>query len=571
MKKNIISRLLAITLLIAFIVPAFNVFADVPNEPNNYGQVVFGGNITNFNLVNNASSVTIEYDHGDVIVTGSGIYTGINSTNNNKTLYATGNITVTAAPDPGYTSTLWKNGSNLNSNTTTFEATVATPLNVDAVFEDQNNQGGGQGGPQQIPGGTLTSSTFTYTNTGNDPADFWVNNTEIGVGQAPAADPMEYYYDSSTNKVTFKFATFVNNRLTSITINNTSYTSQLPTTKDGWLEANENQVDAVYIEVPYAANYDIVTTTTRDFDWSIGNFLWSNDCDPRDDNYIKNGKVEFVSLKYKGTTYSSLAELRNANKNYLFFDELEAGETDGAAVLPAGAELTVKLIPDRGYQLTSFSCNGQEFASQEEIGTYTFTVPGGNFHWGAKFTKVDNKVVSTADFINGGSISVSNDEDSMAMGTAKLNLKEADDVSPTQKGKFKDATTGYELGDIIDIKLYNTVYKGTPDSSWDTQVNNLSKKAKITIKLKEKLNGNDAVIAHEKHDGTIELIDAEYDEENMTVTFETDGFSNYAIGARTIDKKNVKTGDNVSIYFICLITSLIGLATLKIFKKANVK
>ena len=90
----------------------------------------------------------------------------------------------------------------------------------------------------------------------------------------------------------------------------------------------------VSITVPYATTYNIETTTTRDFEWSIGNFLWSYmDEDKGIDDYIGNGTLEFVSLQYKGNTYNSLDSLKALNKPYFDF-----GDSDemGAAVLPAG-------------------------------------------------------------------------------------------------------------------------------------------------------------------------------------------------------------------------------------------
>ena len=52
--------------------------------------------------------------------------------------------------------------------------------------------------------------------------------------------------------------------------------------------------------------------------------------------------------------------------------------------------------------------------------------------------------------------------------------------------------------------------------------------------LAEGVDGNDVVIVHEKHDGTYELISGIYDAATNTVSFATDGFSNYAIAYRTV-------------------------------------
>lgn len=574
-KSKIVSLILILTLLIGAVMPAISVFAAAPASKENFGDISFGGNVTSIQEVSDASSITIQYENGTAVVTGSNLYSektegpdGNNNIVDKFIVYGLGNISVSTTPNTGFTADIWENGTDLHVNSANFNLTAGNHLNLDVLFNDGSEY---TGGPVPIDGGTLITSTFSYTNAGEEPADIWVNQTAVGVGESPNGE-RSYYYVTSAGTVQFKFATFVNNRLTSITINGTDYTNQLPTTKEGWLEANEGQTDAVYITVPYAATYNITTSTTRDFEWSIANFLWSNDCDPRNDNYIKNGKVEFVSLEYKGTTYTGLEELRNAHKNYLFFDELEQGEKDGSAVLPAGSILTVKLLPNKGYQLVSFSCNGQDFEPQEEIGTYTFEVPKGNFHWGAKFKQVDNVVKSDTNKIDSGDIELGGSEQSMNIGTARLDVKDTE-LEPEQISNFEEAAGDYKISSYIDISLFNTVYKATENESWDTRVRELDHKATITLKLADGVDGNDIVIVHEKHDGTYEVIETTYDSTTHTVTFVTDSFSNYAIAARTVSTKNVKTTDNIEIYFITLLSSLIGLVSIEILrrKKALVK
>ena len=437
-------------------------------------------------------------------------------------------------------------------------------------FREENAPGPGPGpsGPVVIDGGTLVTGNFTYTNSGDgDPADIWLNETEIGVGEPPAASK-EYYKDDSGN-VTFKFGTFINNRITSVIINNTDCSAQLPQTKDEWLEANQNQIDMVNIVVPYAESYDIKTTTTRNFEWSVGNFLWSYmDQDKETDNYLGNGYLDFISLKFKGTTYGGLGDLMYANKPYLFWN---SDEDEGGAVLPAGAELTVRLIPNAGYQLTAFTCNGQVVTPQEEIGTYTFEVPGGNFHWGATFEKVDDKVKTNSETIKSGSI-VLGEEESMSIGTARLDVKDTE-LTDEQKASFKEKAGDYTVASFVDMSLFNTVFKGTEESSWDTEVTDLQNEAEISLQLDDSINAEDAIVVHEKHDGTLEVVDSTFDKSTKRVNLKTRGFSNYAIAIKeavstettteegtNFTSSNPATGDGIIVY-----VSLFAIATLGAF------
>lgn len=94
------------------------------------------------------------------------------------------------------------------------------------------------------------------------------------------------------------------------------------------------------------------------------------------------------------------------------------------------------------------------------------------------------------------------------------------------------APSGYSVSNYIDISLFNTVYKGSADDSWDTQVTELRKAATITLQLEDGVDGSNIVIIHKKHDGTYEVIETTYDPVNNTITFTTDSFSNYALATK---------------------------------------
>lgn len=412
---------------------------------------------------------------------------------------------------------------------------TATNVKLEMV-EFREGDGIGPSGPFVIPGGTKVTGNFEYSNSGNgDPVDIWLNETEIGVGQPPL-ESADYYKDNSGN-VTFKLGVFGSiNRITSVKINNIDYTNQLPKTTAQWLEANQGQVDIVYITVPYSSKYNIVTTTTRDFEPAIGNFLWSNkDEDKDNDDYIGKGKIEFVSLKFNGVTYNSLEELAALKKDYFDFNGNDANISNdvGEAVLPNGSILTVKLIPEAGKQLTSFTINGGKFTTGDEKCVYTFTVHGGNFHLGANFTSVSDEVKTNSDKIESGSITLGGNEEKMSIGTAKLEVDDVENLSNKQKENFATKAGEYKVQNYLNISLYNIIYKGSSLATWETEVTELDNYATISLKLDEGVNGDDIIIIHEKHDGTYEIIKPEYNRVTNTITFKTSSFSNYAIATKT--------------------------------------
>ena len=134
---------------------------------------------------------------------------------------------------------------------------------------------------------------------------------------------------------------------------------------------------------------------------------------------------------------------------------------------------------------------------------------------------------------------------------------------PNRMEGFESKATdeGYDIENYLDISLYNSIYKGgLKDAngnyeSWDTPVESIEDKATIILELENDMSGKELAVIHEKHTGNTitgyELIDATYNEENNTITFETDSFSNYAIVSKenTETEKYILTSGNVTFTF----------------------
>ena len=296
------------------------------------------------------------------------------------------------------------------------------------------------------------------------------------------------------------------------------------------------------ITVDKATTYMIKTKTdimSREQQF-FGNFLWENDETDKDaapDDIIGKGTISFVKAVYNGVTYNSVDDLNNnCGLTYCNWSDGMVAPHDpdgstGSAEFPVGTVLTIRLIPDAGYQLVSFGINGGAFEPQENIGEYTFTIRGGNAHLAADFEPVDNAVdTDAASAIEAGSIVIDGEE--FDMGTARLDVSDVE-LTDEQVNNFENAApSGYSVSNYIDISLFNTVYKGSADDSWDTQVTELGKAATITLQLEDGVDGSNIVIIHEKHDGTYEVIETTYDPVNNTITFTTDSFSNYALATK---------------------------------------
>lgn len=256
---------------------------------------------------------------------------------------------------------------------------------------------------------------------------------------------------------------------------------------------------------------------------------------------IAHGTLSFIEGEYAGKIYESVEEWRNGeaygahvfdwtdgNKNYE--DEADAW---GSAAFPKGAKITMKLIPDEGYQLISLY-GDENVEPQDEVGVYTITMAGGmNSHLSATFIKVEDSVKINASLVNDGQIN--NLENIYNEGTMQLSIDNADIDENSRQGfdNIAQAEDG-EIHDYMDISLDNIIYKASEnaDDSWNRNVSTLENPAQISLTLNDDYSDKELFIIHE-HEGDYNIIPVNYDKENNSITFETDKFSNYALASKT--------------------------------------
>ena len=401
-------------------------------------------------------------------------------------------------------------------------------------------------------------------------------------GVTITGDIIHYDNNADTNKVKFTFVMNPGTLMTGLKINGVTI-NNLPKTKetlsacyiDHRLEIEVDNIDKADIY-----NIEITARYPNENEQFLGNFLW--DYNPKGytgpDDKVLNATLTFVEAEYNGKIYKTPEEINKLGGVFIWKDAerkkkySEEREGLGEAQFPTGTKLTVKIIPDAGYQLVDFGINGGIFDPQEEIGTYTFEVKGGPFHLQATIKQVEDVVKTKSEKIESGKIELGGKETSMNVGTARLDVKDIE-LDKEQISNFEEAAEGYDIKNYIDISLFNTVFKGKETASWDTQVKELENEATISLKLEEGTNGNEVVIVHEKHDGTFEIIPVTYNVETNTITFKTKSFSNYAIATKADKEKDVekddkaeteadtenatsspKTGDNVIVYAAIFVT-----------------
>ena len=361
-------------------------------------------------------------------------------------------------------------------------------------------------------------------------------------GELPPSVTTQHSYDYNENanggKVPITFSTlFVDQYVGVITVNNEEFTVADYidyNNRTSWLNANHGSQElsfTVYATKSDVYNIEVNVIPMEGKNMYIGNFLWSGDIEEQGrDTYIGNAHLDIVKVVYELddeviTVYKNQLE----NDPYIdysnYYDYL--GYDVGSLVVPEGAQVTMKITPDYGYQVMNVGLNENAFIAEQNVSEFTFPIHKGNFHIGAEVRKVDDEVVSNTEDIQNGTIELGGRE--IESGTIVLAVSDAN-LNDNEKDAF--TVEGYSITSYLDIELNQVLYKGTKDNVWSHNLTDLNNDATITLTLKDGVNGNDIILVHQKHNGTFETINAIYNSETNTITFNTDEFSNYAIAYR---------------------------------------
>lgn len=459
----------------------------------------------------------------------------------------------------GFGTTLRVNGNSTMLSEKNNDGGLPNTLTFQVVAKSSDDGGNGDPGPEPDPnpphGGYIGDKvTANVTITGE--ADFYINDSKMINSQNGENQEVSYTYNKNGN-VDFYVSWFINEKYTSFTINDVNYLDELPIKKQDLLNACKGQLYEVRIEVPYRENYEINAEKggLSGEDMPVGNFLWTYNENEKylydqsgevqtdedgnailNDDYIDHGRMDLVSIKYNDITYSG-QELEDKLSPDSAFDWSEpGGDGWGGAVLPAGAEVTVKLVPEYGYQLTSFGINGGEFVTGKEQSTFTFEIKGGNFHLAARFTQVEDKVASASNKVTSGNIQLGASE--IDTGSVVLSVDDAKNYSEESFENAIKNKDGYQIDSVLDINLNQVIYKGNEESFWSSSMSSLKQPAEISLQLDG--DYQDPVVVHETHEGTYEVIDTTYDSATGTITFKTDSFSYYAVAVnRPVNSKRL--------------------------------
>ena len=248
-----------------------------------------------------------------------------------------------------------------------------------------------------------------------------------------------------------------------------------------------------------------------------------------DDTYGEDGRIEHGTaeiIKINGQDVSQMTFSNFANN--------PGDKSGGHLAVKRDDVVTIKLIPDYGYQLSGASINGVTLAPQTEVSTFTFKMPDTNVHFKGIFTQTSDEIKKSGTKVNDAS--VENGANAAPSGNLRLTVEDSNADTTNALAQVENAVSA----EAVNLTLNQIVSKGN-GNSWETPVTQFSQPVKMNLKVADYDTAAGYEVVRE-HDGNLTNLPTSVSEDG-TLTFETNQFSTYFIvkTAKKADNGNAKT------------------------------
>lgn len=248
-----------------------------------------------------------------------------------------------------------------------------------------------------------------------------------------------------------------------------------------------------------------------------------------DDTYGEDGRIEHGTaeiIKINGQDVSQMTFSNFANN--------PGDKSGGHLAVKRDDVVTIKLIPDYGYQLSGASINGVTLAPQTEVSTFTFKMPDTNVHFKGIFTQTQDEIKTTGTKVS--SASFENGANAAPSGNLRLTVEDSDANTTNALAQVENAVSA----EAVNLTLDQIVSKGD-GTNWENPVTQFDQ----PVKMKLQVADYDTAAGYEvvrEHNGNLTKLTTSVSE-NGTLTFETNQFSTYFIvkTAKKADNGNAKT------------------------------
>lgn len=259
-------------------------------------------------------------------------------------------------------------------------------------------------------------------------------------------------------------------------------------------------------------------------DQSVRTITWAYDSQTYgEDAYLEHGKAQVVAVEGVDDLYS------------IPFANNPGDEKGGHIAVEAGKQVTVRLTPDYGYQLKGVSLNGGvTLAPQDEVSTFTFTMPDTNVHFEGIFKQTQDEINTSGTKVS--SASVENGANAAPSGNLRLTVEDSDANTTNALAQVENAVSA----EAVNLTLDQIVSKGN-GTNWENPVTQFGQPVKMNLKVADYDTAAGYAVVRE-HDGNITNLPTSVSEDG-TLTFETNQFSTYFIvkTAKKADNGNAKT------------------------------
>lgn len=259
-------------------------------------------------------------------------------------------------------------------------------------------------------------------------------------------------------------------------------------------------------------------------DHSVRTITWAYDRQTYgEDAYLEHGKAQVVAVEGVDDLYN------------IPFASNPGDEKGGHIAVEAGKQVTVRLTPDYGYQLTGVTLNGGvTLAPQAEVFTFTFTMPDTNVHFKGIFKQTQDEINTSGTKVF--SASVENGANAAPSGNLRLTVEDSDANTTNALAQVENAVSA----EAVNLTLDQIVSKGD-GTNWENPVTQFGQPVKMNLKVVDYDTAAGYAVVR-GHDGNLTNLPTSVSEDG-TLTFETNQFSTYFIvkTAKKADNGNAKT------------------------------
>ena len=252
---------------------------------------------------------------------------------------------------------------------------------------------------------------------------------------------------------------------------------------------------------------------------------WAYDDTYGEDGRIEHGTAEIIKINGQDVPQMTFSDFANNPGN----------KRGGHLAVKRDDVVTIKLIPDYGYQLSGASINGVELeALDNQVSTFTFTMPDTNVHFKGIFTQTQDEIKTSGTKVS--SASVENGANAAPSGNLRLTVENSDANTTNALAQVENAVSA----EAVNLTLDQIVSKGD-GTNWENPVTQFDQ----PVKMKLQVADYDTAAGYEvvrEHNGNLTKLTTSVSE-NGTLTFETNQFSTYFIvkTAKKADNGNAKT------------------------------